>query len=184
MRRTRTNNVTHTDKLARLREELHRGLELSRMVVMREKLKYDAVKNSITLWQKRESLSELMKQLNTLAFGSVPPTDEHLLHDRDKKKRKIEPPAPAYVVFSVLTTTPILIDFRRIVLPNRRPHSLPRDSTDPYSALSLSLDNSIAFEEGQKWPTARTLGIQREVERTLVKIRKEDAFWEDLLDVS
>ncbi|GJJ13337.1 hypothetical protein Clacol_007589 [Clathrus columnatus] len=165
MRRTRTNNVTHTDKLARLREELHRGLELSRMVLMREKFKYDGVKNSIAVWQKRELFSDLMKQLNTLAPGSVPPTDEHLLHDRDRKRKRIEQTIPA-----------------RIVLPNRQPHTLSRDSTDLYSALSLTTDNNVAFEEGQKWPTARTLGIQRDVERTLAKIRKEDAFWEDLLD--
>lgn len=102
MRRTRTNNVAHTDKLARLREELHRGLELSRTVVMRERLKYDGVKNSIAVWQKRESLSQLMKQLNALSPGSVPAIDEYLLYDRDKKKKVVEPVAPGYVMFPIV----------------------------------------------------------------------------------
>lgn len=47
----------------------------------------------------------------------------------------------------------------------------------------MNVDMSLAFEECQKYPTARTFDIQREVERELAKARKEDAFWEDIVDV-
>jgi hypothetical protein len=48
----------------------------------------------------------------------------------------------------------------------------------------LNADTSHAFEECQKWPTARTTGIQHEVERELLKARKDDVYWEDIVDVS
>lgn len=88
MRRTRTNNVTHTEKLARLRSELISGLELAQMVVEREKLKQESARVNQTIWKSRESLVEYMKVLTNSAPGSVPPADEQLLFDKERKLRR------------------------------------------------------------------------------------------------
>ncbi|KAF8587580.1 hypothetical protein K439DRAFT_810742 [Ramaria rubella] len=172
MRKTRTNNVMHTEKLTRLRTELQNSLELAQLVLQRERLKREAASIAVDIWHNRESLAEYMKQLSTAAPGSVPPTDESLLFDKERKPRK--------------TKTEAAVSGRIILAAHRRPSNVRGafpDSLDPHSALALSGDTSHAFEECQKWPGARTNGILREVDRELAKSRKDDTCWEDLVDM-
>jgi len=184
MRKTRTNNVTHTEKLTRLRGELAAGLELAEMVLEREKLKRESAQMNRHIWRSRETLAECMKQLNTSAPGSVPPTDELLLVDRERKSRKrVETNATGYVAL-IDHPDRYLWLFRRIILaPTRRVSHVRPESVDPHSPLAFSGDMSQAFEDGQKWPSARYTGIQKEVDRELARGRKEDAFWEENVDV-
>jgi len=91
MRKTRTNNVTHTDKLRRLREELQTSLELAQMVLAREKLKQEAAAVGREVWQGREGLAEYMKLLTGAAPGSMPPADELLLFDKERKPARPRP---------------------------------------------------------------------------------------------
>ncbi|KIJ53437.1 hypothetical protein M422DRAFT_64465 [Sphaerobolus stellatus SS14] len=165
MRKTRTNNVTHTEKLTRLRTELVGGLELAQMVLEREKLKREAAQVSQTIWHNREGLAEYMKQLNATAPGSIPPMDEHLLFDKERKPRKRPETAAG-----------------RIILAPARRHMRP-DSVDPHSPLSVTGDMYHNFEEGQKWPTLRYQSIQKDIDKELTRGRKEDVFWEDNVDL-
>lgn len=104
MRKTRTNNVTHTEKLTRLRGELQSSLELAQMVVQREKLKHNSANIAVEVWRSRESLAEYMKQLNGAAPGSIPPADELLLLDKERKPRKskVEGTGSGYVHITTL----------------------------------------------------------------------------------
>ena len=88
MRKTRTNTITHTERLVRLRGELHNSLELVQMVVQREKLKRESASIAVDIWRSRETMAEYIKQLNGAAPGSIPPTDELLLIDKERKLRK------------------------------------------------------------------------------------------------
>ena len=188
MRKTRTNNVTHTEKLTRLRVELVNSLELAQMVVQREKLKRESVCIAADIWRSREALAEYMKQLNGSAPGSIPPTDELLLFDKERKPRKpkVEGTGSGYARHPLNDISTHPMASRIFLSTNRRPShirgALP-DSLDPHSPLMLNGDTSHAFEECQKWPTARTVGIQHEIERELLKARKDDAYWEDIVDV-
>lgn len=102
VRKTRTNNVMHTERLARLRTDLQTSLELAEMVLQREKLKRESTMMAPEVWGTRKSLAGYMKQLSATAPGSVPPVDELLLFDKERKSRKprIETSASGYV-FSI-----------------------------------------------------------------------------------
>ena len=88
VRKTRTNNVTHTEKLIRLRAELQASLRLAEMVLQREKIKQESTTIAREVWHNRESLAGYMKQLSASAPGSIPPVDELLLFDKERKSRK------------------------------------------------------------------------------------------------
>lgn len=127
MRRTRTNNVTHTEKLSRLRVELQNGLELAQLVVQREKLKRETVCTAAEIWRSREALVEYMKLLNGSAPGSIPPTDELLLFDKEQKPRrpKVEGVGSGYVHY----TSKRLLDS-----PHGQPHhSLDKPQNDSHT---------------------------------------------------
>jgi hypothetical protein len=104
MRKTRTNNVTHTEKFSRLRVELQSSLELAQMVVQREKLKRESASIAIQIWHRRETMAEYMKKLDRLAPGSIPPIDELLLFDKERRLRepKVEGTGSGYGLYPLI----------------------------------------------------------------------------------
>jgi enhancer of polycomb-like protein len=89
VRKTRASQITFSDKLVRLQNELSISLELAKTVLTRETLKRETAQHSQNVWEKRLGLVELKRKFPTLGDK----TDDELLYDKERianKKSKTE----------------------------------------------------------------------------------------------
>ncbi|OSX65465.1 hypothetical protein POSPLADRAFT_1167718, partial [Postia placenta MAD-698-R-SB12] len=92
VRKTRAQQVTYSDKLTRLRDELDEALKLSNFLMRREKAKRESAHHAHTVWDKRFTLAEFKRKYPSLCSKE----DDDLFYDKERvpKKPRLESTAP------------------------------------------------------------------------------------------
>ncbi|KAL4262295.1 Enhancer of polycomb-like protein [Pleurotus pulmonarius] len=90
VRKTRASQVTSSDKLARLQNELSYPLEMAKALLSRELMKKDTLHDAQAVWEKRMTIVDLKRKFPMLGDKA----DEELLYDKERviKKPKLETP--------------------------------------------------------------------------------------------
>lgn len=90
VRKTRASQVTSSDKLARLQNELSYPLEMAKALFAREIMKKETLHNARAVWEKRMTIVDLKRKFPMLGDKA----DEELLYDKERvvKKPKLETP--------------------------------------------------------------------------------------------
>ncbi|KAJ3490259.1 hypothetical protein NLJ89_g11451 [Agrocybe chaxingu] len=86
VRKTRAQQVTSSDKLARLQLELNYPLELAKSILVRETLKKENAIQAQALWEKRQAFADLKRKFPSLNDK----IDEELLVDKERPVKKPE----------------------------------------------------------------------------------------------
>lgn len=93
IRKTRTAQVSSSDKLIRLKGELLKAFELSKLLLSREALKREVGIQAQAVWERRMAFVDLKRQLPQ--FGSR--EDEELLFDKERPPKRPRPSDASYV---------------------------------------------------------------------------------------
>ncbi|TFK70814.1 hypothetical protein BDN72DRAFT_503858 [Pluteus cervinus] len=88
VRKTRAQQVTSSDKLARLQAELNYPLELAKSLLTRETLKKECLQQAQVVWEKRLTFADLKHKFPSLGDKA----DEELLVDKERPVRRPDPP--------------------------------------------------------------------------------------------
>jgi hypothetical protein len=92
-RKTRAQQLSFSDKMIRLRDEMAIAMDLAERIISRETNKKEVVRQSQVLWDKRAAFVDLKRKFP--AFGSS--EDDGLLVDKERPKRPRQTEA-GYVV--------------------------------------------------------------------------------------
>jgi len=84
LRKTRSSQVTSSDKLARLQAEFAFPLELAKSILLRESLKKESANQSQAIWEKRLAFADLKRKFPTLHDKA----DEELLVDKERPSKR------------------------------------------------------------------------------------------------
>ncbi|KAH9935624.1 uncharacterized protein B0H18DRAFT_976555 [Fomitopsis serialis] len=87
IRKTRAQQATYSDKMARLQAELTTASDMATGVLRREQLKRDASAHSNAVWKKRCDLVDLKRKFPSLGTKE----DEELFHDKERVAKKPKP---------------------------------------------------------------------------------------------
>lgn len=161
VRKTRATQITTSDKLSRLQQELENPLKLAVSVLLREKLKQEHAKQSQAIWEMRSALVQLKHENPTLGDK----VDAELFIDKERTIKKPEP----MLVLSCFSPS------SRTSYPPLRPakNVTKVESGRQYLLAELALR-----------PLDRLAILYRDTERELAACKERDHNWEDLVDVS
>jgi len=110
IRKTRAQQATYSDKMARLQAELITASDMANGVLRREQLKRETSVHSNAVWKKRCDLVDLKRKFPSLGTKE----DEELFHDKERVAKKLKPDI-AYVrarVLPLLSLTGLVVAFR------------------------------------------------------------------------
>jgi enhancer of polycomb-like protein len=85
IRKTRASQISYSDRLVRLQNELRAPAELAQDLVLRERIRKDVHAHAQRIWNGRYNLVELKRQFGASIGG---PGDEELLVDKERVPKK------------------------------------------------------------------------------------------------